>query len=451
MSLTKVSYSMIKGSPVNVIDYISGGTGTSGDPYVGWDTATPWAADTEFVFPSGTFQHSTTLNLAYSKIYVHGVGRGTILKFTGTGNCVSFDGGGSGINSPHIEGFLIRGNAAATNGIYTDNATYGICKNIVVQNVSAAGFRSIFGVYWHIENFFMGNNFGAQTTLPAVGIYLGDSGPSQTVTAYVIVNANIADCVNSGIEIKNGWMNTIIGGAVEANGDQGLYLNDLARENLINGLYIEGNPIAGALINGGSNTLIGLWCFDATYPPIIFSGTSSSNRVFGGVYGDVTIQSGAVRNEFSNTRIGGVYTDNGDGTVINTVFSFNIAAYIHPTFVLSWTNNATYPYETFTSSGANITSAINTTDFGIANSNALKLQGGATYLFQWFITLNSGALPGFFVEGNTAAPATGVSVVGNNIYMFTPGATTDYYFSLRTESGVASNFACSQINIKQIN
>jgi hypothetical protein len=41
MALTKVSYSMISGSPVNVLDYISGGTGTSGDPYVGWDTATP--------------------------------------------------------------------------------------------------------------------------------------------------------------------------------------------------------------------------------------------------------------------------------------------------------------------------------------------------------------------------------------------------------------------------
>ena len=114
MSLTKVSYSMISGSPVNVLDYISGGTGTSGDPYVGWDTATPWAANTEYVFPAGTFQYSATLSLPYAGIYLHGVGLGTVLKFTGTGNCVSFDNAG---NSPIIEVFLINGNANATNGI----------------------------------------------------------------------------------------------------------------------------------------------------------------------------------------------------------------------------------------------------------------------------------------------------------------------------------------------
>lgn len=450
MSLTKATYSMIQGAPVNVLDYVTGGTGTSGDPYTGWDTATPWAANTEFVFPSGTFEYGTTLNLAYSKIYVHGVGRGTILKFTGTGNCVSFDGGVSGINSPHIEGFLITGNASATNGIYTDNATYGICKNITVQNVSAAGFRSLFGVYWHIENFYMGNNFGAQTTTPAVGIYLGGAGGSETVTAYTIINANIADCVNSGIDINNGWMNTIVGGAVEANGDQGLYLGVNAHDNLVNGLYVEGNATTAIYIQGSGNNLVGLWCVDGTNPPIVFSGSTSFNHVYGGVYGDVTINSGATGNAFTNTRFFGVLTDNGTGTVYDAVFSANIAAYIHPTVVSSWTNNATYPYETFTSSGADITSAINTTGYGIANSNALKLIGGATYLFQWNITLNSGTLPGFVVSSNTAASATGVSVVGNNLYMFTPGATTDYYFTLRNESGVASNFACSQINVKQI-
>jgi hypothetical protein len=451
MSLTKVTYSMINGSPVNVIDFISGGTGTSDDPYVGWYTSTPWAADTEFVFPSGTFQYSTTLNLAYSKIYVHGVGRGTILKFTGTGNCVSFDGGVPGVNSPHIEGFLITGNAAATNGIFTDNATYGICKNIVVQNVSVAGFRSIFGVYWHIEDFFMGNNFGAQTTLPAAGIFLGDSGGTQTVTAYTIINANIADCVNSGIDINNGWTNTIVGGAVEANGDQGLYLGVNAHDNIINGLYVEANATNNIVIQGAGNNLIGVWCIDGSNNPIIFSASSSVNHIIGGVYGDVIVNSGAFANEFTNTRFFGTYTDNGTGTVINSVFSANIAAYIHPTFVTSWTNNATFPFETFTSSGANITSAINTSGFGIANSNVLKLIGGATYLFQWNITLNSGTLPGFVVGSGTSDAAVGVSVAGNNLYMFTPGATTNYYFTLRNESGVASNFACSQINVKQIN
>jgi hypothetical protein len=436
---------------VSVMDYVTGGTGTSGNPYTGWDTNTPWAAGIEVVFPIGTFAYSTTLNLAYSKIYVHGAGRATILKFTGTGNCVSFDGGGAGINSPHIEGFLITGNASATNGIYTDNATYGICKNITVQNVSVAGFRSIFGVYWHIEDFFMGNNFGSQTTTPAVGIYLGSSGGSETVTAYTIINANIADCINSGIDINNGWGNTIIGGAVEANGDQGLYLGANAHDNLVNNLYIEGNSTKAVYVQGTGNNFIGLWCTDAGYPPIVFSGSSSSNHVFGGVFGAITINSGALRNEFTNTRLGGTWTDNGSGTVVNSVFSLALSAYIHPTFVASWTNNATYLYETFTSSGSSITSAINSSGLGVANSSSFYLVGGATYIFQWFVTLNSGTLPGFVVSSNTAASATGVSVAGNNLYMFKAGSSGTYYFTLRTESGVAANYAVSNVDVKQIN
>jgi len=451
MSLTKASYSMISGSPVNVLDYISGGTGTSGDPYVGWDTATPWAANTEFKFPKGVFQYSTTLSLPYAYIYIHGVGVGTTLKFTGTGNCIAFD-SISGINSPRIENLCIDGNANATNGIYTNNANYGVCRDVTIRNVSVAGFRSLFGVYWLIQNFYMGSNFGAITTYASAGIYLGLGGSaSSTVTAYTIINANIAECINSGIDINNGWGNTIIGGAVEANGAQGLYLGANAHDNLVNNLYIEGNSTKAVYVQGTGNNFIGLWCFDAGAPPIVFSGSTSSNHVFGGVFGAITIDSGALRNEFTNTRLLGTWTDNGSGTVVNTVFSLALDAYIHPTFVTSWTNNATDPYETLTSSGANITSAINTTGVGIANSNSFYLAGGATYIFQWFVTLNSGTLPGFVVSTSTATAATGVSVAGNNVYMFKAASSGTHYFTLRTESGVAANYAVSNVDVKQIN
>ena len=366
---------------------------------------------------------------------------------------MSFDGGVSGINSPRIEGFLIEGNPNATNGIFTDNATYGICKNIVVKDVNLSGFRSLFGVYWHIEDFFMGNNFGAQTTFPGAGIFLGvGSDPTKTVTAYTIINANIADCLNSGIDLANGWMNTILGGAVEANGDQGLYLNVDSHDNLINGLYVEGNGTNNIVVNGSGDQLVGLWCYDGANTPIVFNASASSTRVIGGIYGDVDISAGALRNEFTNARIAGTWTDNGTGTVVNSVNSFGTPqGYIHPDFIASWTNNATFPYETFTSSGANITQAINSTGLGIANTNSFWLNKGATYLFQWNITLNSGTLPGFAVSNNTSIAAVAVSTVGNNLYMLTAGLNDNYYFTLRNESGVASDFACSQINVKQIN
>jgi hypothetical protein len=459
MSLTKTTYAMTSGAPVNVLDYVTGGTGTSGDPYVGWDTQTPWAANTEFKFPSGVFQYSTTLSLIYAGIYLHGANyRGTILKFTGTGNCISLDGGATGFNNPHLENLTIEGNASATNGIYTNNTHYGILKNIVIRNVSVAGLKVGFGVYWHIEDFFMGNNLGtpgyvAQTTYPAAGMLLGNSASaSLTVTAYTIINANIADCLNSGIDFQNGWTNTIIGGAVEANHDQGLYVAQSVHDLIINGLYLEGNTTAQCVVAGSGNNFIGLWCIDNLNTPIVFKGTSSSNHVFGGVYGNITIESGANRNEFTSSRMAGIWSDSGNGTAVNNMFSFGPAAgYIHPIFITSWTNNVTYPYETFTSSGADITSAINTTGFGVANTNSFYLNKGATYLFQWNITLNSGTAPGFVVSNNASASAVAVSNVGNNLYMFTAGADANFYFTLRNESGVAANFACSQINVKQIN
>ena len=451
MSLTKATYSMIKGAPVNVLDYISGGTGTSGDPYVGWDTATPWAANTEFKFPKGVFQYSTTLSLPYAYIYIHGVGVGTTLKFTGTGNCISFD-SVSGINSPRIESLCIDGNANATNGIYTNNANYGVCKDVTIRNVSGAGFRSLFGVYWLIQNFYMGSNFGAITTYASAGIYLGLGGSaSSTVTAYTIINANIAECINSGIDINNGWGNTIIGGAVEANQQQGLFINTNAHDNLINNLYIEGNLVYAILCGGTGNDFIGVWCAGNSFDsPFKLTSTTTVNHIFGGVYEKIIIDAGAFANGFTNSRCG-IFNDSGNGTTVDNLFSAATAAYVHPTFVSSWTNNVTNPYETFTSSGSSITSAINTTGVGIANSNSFYLVGGATYIFQWFVTLNSGTLPGFVVSSNTATSATGVSVVGNNMYMITAGSSDNYYFTLRTESGIASNFACTQINVKQIN
>jgi hypothetical protein len=459
MSLTKASYSMISGAPVNVLDYVSGGNGTDANPYVGWDTASPWAANTQYVFPPGVFQYSSTLSLPYAGIYLIGAAyRGTTLKFTGSGNCISFDGGVTGFNNPRLENLTIEGNPLATNGIFTDNAQYGVLKNIIIRNISGAGLRSLFGVYWHIEDFYMGNNLGtpgfvAQTTYPAVGIYLGDSSSAlKTVTAYTIINANIADCVNSGIDIQNGWLNTIVGGAVEANGDQGLYLAQNSHDNLINGLYVEANGTENIVVAGSGENLVGLWCVDSGNKRIRFTSTSSSCHVFGGIYGDITLDAGATRNEFTSSRMAGTLTDNGTGTAYNNMYSFGPAnGYIHPAFIASWTNNATFPYETFTSSGANITSAINSSGFGIANTNSFWLNKGATYLFQWNITLNSGTAPGFLVGTNTSAAAVGVSVAGNNVYMFTAGTNDNYYFTLRTEDGVAANYSCSGIDVKQIN
>jgi hypothetical protein len=39
---------------IYVNSYATGGTGTSANPWTGWDTATPCASDKTFYFPAGT-------------------------------------------------------------------------------------------------------------------------------------------------------------------------------------------------------------------------------------------------------------------------------------------------------------------------------------------------------------------------------------------------------------
>jgi hypothetical protein len=447
MALTKATNRIIAGTPVNVLDYISGGTGTDGDPYTGWDTAVTWAADTEYKFPAGVFQYATTLSLSYTGIRVMGAGRATVLQFTGTGNCVSISDTSS--NSVHIEGFHIKGNVNATNGIYTHNSHYGTCKDIIVSSVGTAAWRTLYGVYWSIENFHTGNNFGTQTILPARGIHLGGAGGGETVTSYNIVNPNIADCTAVGIHLDNGWGNTIVGGATEAMSDIGLHLDSNSHDNTIIGLYIESVTNTAAQIDGTANDLISLWCYGGTVPPIVFGG-GAANQIFGGIYGDITIDAGVKYTSITGSRAGGTFTDNGISTTLNNAWSDAIVGYLTPApLITGWTNHATNPYETLTSSGTDITSAINTTGQGIVNSNVMNLIKGATYLFQWNVTLNSGTLPNFGVTIFDTSAGVDISKVGNNMYAFVSTGGS-YYLTLKNESGIASDFSVDQVTVTRI-
>ncbi|HAU99335.1 MAG TPA: hypothetical protein DCW55_03820, partial [Candidatus Pacebacteria bacterium] len=123
----------------------------------------------------------------------------------------------------------------------------------------------------------------------------------------------------------------------------------------------------------------------------------------------------------------------------------------------SWTNNGSFAYETFTSSGANITQAVNSTGYGIANANTTSLTPQKVYKVTFTLTQNSGSRPIFFVSTSGTGGGSGIDPVwiavtpsGDNSYTFKVPTSASYAPGFRTETGVASDFTISNFQFREI-
>jgi hypothetical protein len=112
------------------------GTGTSGSPWVGWDSAISWQPETEYFFRKGYYAYSISPNFLKTGIALRGEA-GTVLQFNGIGNAVVFDNpGGSGhaysdwTMNVRMENFIIQGNSNATNGLFLRAVRNGIFRHI---------------------------------------------------------------------------------------------------------------------------------------------------------------------------------------------------------------------------------------------------------------------------------------------------------------------------------
>ena len=319
MSLTKASFSMIAGTPVNVVDYISGGTGTVGDPYVGWDTTVPWAANTRFNFSKGVFQYANELSLAYDGISLVGIGVGTILKFTGTGVCVRFEGTGTGVYKINMEGFLIKGNANSNYGIYLTNCHHITFKNIHVVDVTLYAFSINFSVLGIIENFSCTVNGDYSTFMPTNGLFIDSSGTFSSTysTEQTIINPIIEGVSGAGIIFGRCIFSKIINGTSEANGT-GVILSADSGINSIEGIDCESNGTCDFDIEGIGNILNGVISGSTVASPFRIKGNNT--QVNGGhAY---AVSNTGTRTEFTNFGItGGLYTDTGTQTIIHSLLN----------------------------------------------------------------------------------------------------------------------------------
>lgn len=106
------------GVGVDVSSFATGGDGTQGDPWTGWDTAITWTAHTTYSFRSGYFAYATSPNFLKTDIALIGEA-GTFLQHTGTGDAFTLASDDLAVTWYHrvrVENITILGHVTTLSG-----------------------------------------------------------------------------------------------------------------------------------------------------------------------------------------------------------------------------------------------------------------------------------------------------------------------------------------------
>jgi hypothetical protein len=107
-------------------------------------------------------------------------------------------------------------------------------------------------------------------------------------------------------------------------------------------------------------------------------------------------------------------------------------------------------YDTFTTEGTSVISAINTADDATADSNTISVANGKSYMVFTYLTMTSGESPviglysGTGYISNTADLDEGVNIIS------LLADTTDTTTTVRISNTVGSNFSLSHTNVSEI-
>lgn len=278
MSLTKVSYSMINGNSVNVLDYGAVGDGIADDS-VAIQQAANAAAGNALYFPGGTYGVTDTITLP-SNITVYGDGIGvSVIKKLGVSTANVFS--GININNLIVRNLSFYGNSQASGSgdglaiwIAQNSSATEIGHNYQIVNCRFDNFK---GDYWvkftndsitydmtgvYVEdNYFnsmTGNaRNGASQGVPSACVWIQGSSAGANVTDIVIKN-NIANCAYIKIfaALFQGSKRAVVSGNIvnncgtsnEISDNAGAYafvIYDSSLLNLVTNVVVSDNIING--------------------------------------------------------------------------------------------------------------------------------------------------------------------------------------------------------------
>ena len=443
MSLTKVSYSMINGSSVNVVDYGMATTASAAANKTALLAAITAAGQGGCVnIPNGTFNIDGDIQVNVVGVTIVGAASnyrynvdsgftGTELKFM-SGNA-GFDLSqlyGSAANSEFsvLRNLNINGNSILSTGVYI----YGckLIQNCTVQLCLTAGITlaSYTNATVIEECGLVGNSIGLYVTGVANTVFLiSKCNIRQNFKGVQIeedVGGKFEQCV---IETNKSWGLLITVPAAKTVGD--ITLNKCWFENNGYDVPIQQVRFQSDLPNAD--------LYNISFKDCTFDTLNNTTRQ------DIYLDAG-VNTKFSRCKFTG-YLGVATGIVINNTASYTsfigctrgvvfgqefnyitnngVATYVQPlgqTYVGSnllesatWTN---VNYGTFTSTGNKVTSAISSGGAKSATLSTITRYKGVSYVMQFILVVNSGEKPTLtLTNGNNTANLFSYPVTAQNV------------------------------------
>lgn len=158
MSLTKVSYSMINGSPLSVLDYGATGNGVTDDTAaIQAAVNAAMAQNKRLYLPKGEYLVTSTItvtNGAGAGLFFYGdttsnfltFPSGSNIKYTGASNLFQINGSASTVNVM-IKNITFKGNASAINAIKLNAGWFVTIEECVFQGFLAVGASAVYLTY----------------------------------------------------------------------------------------------------------------------------------------------------------------------------------------------------------------------------------------------------------------------------------------------------------------
>lgn len=397
----------------NVVDVASlktGGSGTVGSPWTGWDTALgAITTNTEYYLKKGYYSYTVSPNWLQDHVRVK-CEAGAVLAYAGTGDAVTFATSLSDAGSPtwHVdvsfEGCQINGGASTRNGIYLRGVINGSFRNLYITGHTNAGILAEGSLISEVKNTrIIGGRYGlvlaerdAVTLSP-----LNLNSPAQSgqyTTTFTVDALEARQTTVCAIWMRAGSYGSVVNSSTaESNTGKGVVLD--GPRNIFNALDLEANTGSDLEINQSDNVLLA-----TVSTGTILVNAGQRNKILGGSLHNLTAANITDFTQVSGVDFGtGAFTDNSPSTI--KFGNFISSAFVYATSM----GNVLPRVGTVTGSGTLATDAATGSAFYVAVTGSTTLSNptnpGNGQTLKW--TLDSGGAGPYTLSFGTnfAAPA----------------------------------------------
>jgi len=283
MSLTKASYSLINGAPLNVLDYGAVGDGVTDDTAAIQAALDALPSDGgEVRVPAGQYKITATLT-ANKRVRLVGVGYSYLLASSSP--CVIIKAStatGPALTLPTpastVENISFLGEVGNTGDGILIKAARCTLRDVSVFRMGNDGIRIGTDAgnencnLWYLSNVKTKSN--------------GQHGLHLSEGAGALADTNAGTCVNidaqsngaAGVYLNGSQLNTFVGGAYQNNTTYGIHLSQYAQSNVFSGGDAEANTIDQIRIDAGAINNA-FYMYTVLYSGFSISATTDNNRI----------------------------------------------------------------------------------------------------------------------------------------------------------------------------